>query len=80
MLKELDWSELCDTVRAREINKSVTNGKKWNKNWKSEDKINLKEEEIMCGWKEIACEALMCWNLKIRKIVGTAIRESYEFW
>ena len=35
---------------------------------KSEDKINLKEEEVMCGCKETACEAMMCWNLKIGKI------------
>ena len=35
---------------------------------KSEDKINLKEEEVMWGCKEIACEAMMCWNLEIGMI------------
>ena len=52
MLKELDWCESCDTKRERERNRPVTNEKKWNKNRKSEDKINLKEEEVMCGCKE----------------------------
>ena len=65
MLKELDWCESCDTKRERERNRPVTNEKKWNKNRKSEDKINLKEEEVMCGCKEIACEVMICWNLKI---------------
>ena len=65
MLKELDWCESCDTERERERNRPVTNRKKWNKNRKSEDKINLKEEEVMCGYKEIACEVMICWNLKI---------------
>ena len=35
---------------------------------KSEDQINLKEEEVMCGCKEIVCEAMMCWNLEIGMI------------
>ena len=48
MLKELDRCESCDIERER----PVTNRKKWNKNRKSEDKINLKEEEVMCGCKE----------------------------
>ena len=65
MLKELDQCELCDTERERERNRPVTNEKKLNKNRKSEDKINLKEEEVMCGCKEIACKVMICWNLKI---------------
>ena len=65
MLKELDRCESCDIERER----PVTNRKKWNKNRKSEDKINLKEEEVMCGCKEIACEVMICWNLKDRKSV-----------
>ena len=35
---------------------------------KSEDKINLKEEEVMCDSKEITCETMMCWNLGIGMI------------
>ena len=47
MLKEIKW---CDIVRER--NRSVTNGEEMK--LKSEDKINLKEEEIKCGCDEIA--------------------------
>ena len=28
-------------------------------------KLIWKEEEVMCGCKEIACEVMICWNLKI---------------
>ena len=47
MLKEIEW---CHIVRER--NRSVTNGEEMK--LKSEDKINLKEEEITCGCEEIA--------------------------
>lgn len=47
MLKEIEW---CDTVRER--NRSITNGEEMK--LKNEDKINLKEEEITCGFEEIA--------------------------
>lgn len=46
MLKEIEW---CDTMRER--NRFVTNGEEMK--LKSEDKINLKEEEITCGCEEI---------------------------
>ena len=45
---------------------------------KSEDKINLKEEEVMCDSKEITCEVMMCWNLGIGMIgcLATSFRRA----
>ena len=45
---------------------------------KSEDKINLKEEEVMCDSKEITCEAMVCWNLGIGMIgcLATSFRRA----